>query len=385
MSKPKIIFYAALILLFILPLIILPGQVDGEQIDDQLGQIKNEKSQTSKKIEEAKKKEAEYLEQVSEVEDRLLETLSQLQELNESLSASKAELDKISVDLVLLEVDLQKIEKELEEKTEVLNTRIASIYKTGPHGFFEVILRAEGFIDFVSKYKLMNLIADRDAQVIREIQEKKLAITQVKSDIIALRDKQRKDREKIEALIAEAEGKKSEAEEIFNEKKELLTQATANKEALIAIENQLERKEKEIGRTLVSYDYGTAPTGKLAWPTNGKLSSGFGPRTSRSGRSRLHAGIDLYAPTGTPIIASDNGQVIKTEYHGGYGYCILIYHGGGIATFYAHLSGFAVSSGQNVQRGQVIGYVGTTGYTTGPHLHFEVRVNGSPQNPFNYL
>ncbi len=385
MNKLKIILCITIIFLFVFPFIMPPKQVHSEQIDNQLNQIKEEKSQASKKVEEAKKKESEYLEQVGEVEGRLLESLAELQQLNESLSASKFGLDKINLDLVMLEKDLEKIEKELAEKTEILNTRIASMYKTGPHGFFEVILRAEGFIDFVSKYKLMNLIADRDAEAIKDIQDKKIALIQVKSDIIALKDRQKKDRSKIEVLIAEAEGKKSEAESIFNEKKELLTQATANKEALIAMENQLDKKEKEITRTLVNYDYGTAPTGKLAWPTNGKLSSGFGPRTSRSGRTRFHAGIDLYAPTGTPIIASDNGQVLKTEYHGGYGYCILIYHGGGIATFYAHLSGFAVSSGQNVQRGQVIGYVGTTGYTTGPHLHFEVRVNGAPQNPFHYL
>ncbi len=385
MVKHKVILCFIIIFLFISSLTIIPNQAYSQQIDEQLNQIKDEKSQASKKVEEAKKKEQEYLSQVSEVEDRLLDAFSKLQELNDSLIASKADLDKINIDLVVLEKDLKKIEQELEEKKEILNTRIASIYKTGPHGFFEVILRAEGFIDFVSKYKLMNLIAERDAKVIKEIQDKKLALNQIKADIIDLRDQQKKDRIKIEALIAEAETKKSEAESIFNEKKDLLTQATANKEALIAMENQLDKKEKEITKTLMAYDHGTAPTGKLAWPTNGKLSSGFGPRTSRSGRTRFHAGIDLYAPTGTPIIASDNGQVLKTEYHGGYGYCILIYHGGGIATFYAHLSAFATSSGQHVQRGQVIGYVGTTGYTTGPHLHFEVRVNGTPQNPFNYL
>ena len=152
------------------------------------------------------------------------------------------------------------------------------------------------------------------------------------------------------------------------------------------MENQLTAKENEITNLLQNYNYGNAPSGKFLWPTNGKLSSKFGPRTSKTtGRTRMHNGIDIYAPLGTPVIAADSGQVLKAEYHGGYGYAILVYHGGGVATYYAHLSGFAVSVGQYVQRGQVIGYVGNTGFTTGYHLHFEVRINGNPQNPANYL
>ena len=152
------------------------------------------------------------------------------------------------------------------------------------------------------------------------------------------------------------------------------------------MENQLTAKETEISNILTGYDYGVAPSGKMLWPTNGRLSSGFGYRTSSTtGRQRMHNGIDIFAPVGTPVIAADSGQVIKAEYEGGYGYAVLVYHGGGVATFYAHLSGFNVTPGQHVQKGQIIGYVGTTGYTTGPHLHFEVRVKGNARNPNEYL
>jgi murein DD-endopeptidase MepM/ murein hydrolase activator NlpD len=155
---------------------------------------------------------------------------------------------------------------------------------------------------------------------------------------------------------------------------------------LIAMENQLAAKEIEVTNILKNYKEGDAPTGKFLWPTNGKISSRFGPRTSRTtGNSRMHNGLDLYAPLGTPVIAADSGQVIKAEYDGGYGYSILLYHGGGVATFYAHLSGFNVGPGQYVEKGQVIGYVGSTGYSTGNHLHFEVRIDGQPRNPSDYL
>ena len=193
-----------------------------------------------------------------------------------------------------------------------------------------------------------------------------------------------RERDEFERLLESAENKTREMEEIYNKKKELLSVTRENKEALILLENQLHIKELEITRALESYNYGSAPTGKLLWPA-GKFSSGFGYRTSFSGSKRFHSGVDLYAPSGTPIYACESGQVIKAEYHGGYGYCILIYHGGSFATFYAHLSGFAVGVGQNVSRGQIIGYVGTTGYATGPHLHLEVRVNGQAQDPMKYL
>ena len=122
------------------------------------------------------------------------------------------------------------------------------------------------------------------------------------------------------------------------------------------------------------------------WPTAGRLVSGFGNRKHPIlGYVRAHTGVDLAAPNGSPIFAADGGEVLQASYSGGYGNSILIYHGGGFATFYAHMSGFAVGQGQMVKRGQVIGYVGSTGLATGPYCHFEVRVNGIAQNPLGYL
>ena len=227
---------------------------------------------------------------------------------------------------------------------------------------------------------MMSLFAKQDAEAISEIKNNKNLLLASQKEVLDLKNKEEKEKTEIKKLVTQAETKKRELEGIYDKKKEILSAARANKEALVLMENQLQIKELEITKMLAGYSYGIAPTGKFLWPVNGKFSSGFGYRGKR-----FHAGVDLYAPNGTPIYACESGQVIKAEYHGGYGYCILIYHGGGLATFYAHLSGFAVSLGQNVSRGQIIGYVGTTGYTTGPHLHLEVRSNGAAQNPMNYL
>jgi murein DD-endopeptidase MepM/ murein hydrolase activator NlpD len=152
------------------------------------------------------------------------------------------------------------------------------------------------------------------------------------------------------------------------------------------MQKDLEIRESEITRILESYKYGNAPGDKFMWPVAGRVSSGFGMRRHPIlGTMRMHTGIDIVAPNGTLVKAADGGQIIQAGYDGGYGYSIIVYHGGGFSTVYAHLSRILVAVGQNVARGEVIGLVGATGWATGPHLHFEVRINGAAQNPIQFL
>ena len=124
----------------------------------------------------------------------------------------------------------------------------------------------------------------------------------------------------------------------------------------------------------------------LIWPVSGPITSGFGGRSSPGGvGSTYHEGLDFGIPEGTPIRAAKGGTVVIAAYTGGYGNYTCIDHGGGLSTCYGHQSGYAVSAGQSVDQGQVIGYSGNTGASTGPHLHFEVRVNGAAQDPLGYL
>ena len=376
------IFICVLIIFTIIPV----APLSGGSLEDQLEQIKKEKEETKKKIEDAKKKEQEYLGQVNKVEDQLLSSLDQLNDLNTNLADVKSNIDKTTIDLAIKESELLEINKELDAKSTILNNRVASIYKNGNTNILDVIFKAHSFTELLSKLKLMNLLADQDAVIIEEIKDKKNATLSVQQSIMELQKKQNEQKSNLEKLVTQAEQKKTEISGILDEKKSLLSSAKADKNALIAMEAQLTAKETEIQRILESLRYGSAPNGRLQWPTAGKLISGFGNRRHPIfGGTRFHSGVDLAAPSGTPIIAADGGEVLQASYSGGYGYSILIYHGGGFATFYAHMSSFAVGQGQMVKRGQVIGYVGTTGWTTGPHLHFEVRINGAAQNPMGYL
>ncbi len=347
---------------------------------EQLESIQREREQTRKQIEEIEQSESDLVNQITTVEDQYLNTLSELEDLNLSLENTNHDIEQNNLKLDQKNDELEELEDELEQKVQLLNKRAASIYKHGNINLIELLAGADSFIEFFAKIKLMNLIAQEDINIINDIKEDRAKLLMVKKNIIEINDKQEENKKELERLLSQTETKSEEIETIYNEKKELLNQTQQDKAALVAMDRLLTAKENAIKNTLRSLTYGTSPTGKLLWPTNGRLSSGFGPR-----RGRFHSGIDIYCPRGTPIIAADTGQVIQTGYHGGYGNFILIYHGGSFATFYAHLDGFAVSGGQNVTRGQTIGYVGTTGWTTGPHLHFEVRINGVAKNPMNYF
>ncbi len=357
-----------------------------QSLEEQLEQIKQEREETQKKIEEIKKTESQYRNEVEKVEGQLLDALSELDKLNGQLSEAKSEVDKTTIKLVLKEEELNKIEGELEEKKGILNNRVASIYKNGNDNILEILLKAEDFLDFMSKLKLMNLFAEQDTQNIQLIKEKRNATIGLKKSITDLREEQKDHKSRVEQLVTQAEQKANEVDDLYTNKKNLLSATTANKNALIRMEKELEIQEAEVTRILESYKYGTAPSGKFMWPVAGRISAGFGMRIHPIfGTNRFHSGIDIVAPYGTLVKAGDGGEVVQAGYFGGYGYSVMIYHGGGFATWYAHLSSIRVSVGQFVERGQVIGLVGSTGWTTGPHLHFEVRINGNPQNPMGYL
>ncbi len=358
----------------------------GQTLEEELEQVKKEREETRKKIEEAKKQEQSELKEVKAVETELIASLSQLDGFNDKMSEAKSEIDQSTIEMVLKEQELKKIEEELDQKLSVLNSRVASIYKNGSLNILEILLKAEDFIEFVSRIKLMNLLASQDAATLREIKDKRRANLNIKKVILDLRDMQKQKRTEIEKLVSQAEKKQREIEGIYDEKSNLLAKTRANKNALIALEKEFEIKESEITRILESYKYGNAPGDKFLWPVAGSFKSGFGYRIHPIfGYRRFHSGIDLVAPSGTLVKAADGGEVIQAGYDGGYGYSIMVYHGGGFATWYAHLSRILVSPGQRVERGQVIGLVGSTGWSTGSHLHFEVRINGAAQNPLGYL
>jgi murein DD-endopeptidase MepM/ murein hydrolase activator NlpD len=363
-----------------------PKSIYAQPIEEELEQTKKDREEIQGKIKEADKTVSQYRNEVNEVEEQLLDALDELEKLNQRLSEAKSKVDKTTIELVLKEEELNKIEEELDEKISILNDRVASIYKNGNGSMLAILLKAEDFLDFISKLKLMNLFAEQDTQNVQLVKEKKYATIGLKRTVNDLREEQEDYKSRVERLVEQAEQKANEIGDLYKEKENLLSATKANRNALIQMEKELEIKEAELTRILESYKYGTAPSGLFMWPVAGRVISGFGMRMHPIfGVMRFHTGIDIAAPYGTLVKAADGGEVIKVGYFGGYGNAIVIYHGGGFATWYAHLSSIRVSVGQFVDRGQVIGLVGSTGWSTGPHLHFEVRINGEAKDPRGWL
>ena len=362
-----------------------PNKIFPETLEEELERVKNERTNTQKEIENTKKAESEYMSQVNKVEGTLVSALSELDSLNDKASTVKSEIDRLTIELVIKKKDLSDAENTLIEKNNILSKRVSVIYKNRNQNVLELLFESDSFLKLFTNLKLMNLFALQDLKVVKEVAEIRQKTEDSKENIERLKSQESTQKKNLDALVGEAEKKKREIEAIYIEKKNLLRRTTANKESLIKMEKQLEAKEKEVTKKLEALRYGTAP-GKIAFPARGILTSGFGIRVSPiTGSERMHGGIDIGASAGSPVIAAGSGEVLEASYMGGYGYAVLIYHGGGLATLYAHLSGFAVGAGQKVKQGQIIGYVGSTGYTTGPHLHFEVRVNGAQVNPYKYF
>lgn len=349
---------------------------------DELKDIQQKKEEVQKKIKEAQSKENHYLTQLKAIEVELGKAQDQLDALHQELDDLNGRVEEAQKELLTLESELAEVETKLAGKTEILNQRAAAIYKERDPNYVGLLLESKDLSDFVNRWVLMTRLAEQDARIIAEIRELK---EEAQSKREKIEDKEQlllTEKARVEEVVREAEAKKNEILAKYEEKGALINEARQDVKALEAIEDELEGRSRAIQAALAIYTGGKAPSGRLVWPTSGGVSSGFGPRWGRT-----HTGVDIPGSYGQPIYAAADGAVVQINsgYGGGYGNYIVIYHGGGISTLYAHNSRNAVSVGQKVKAGQIIGYVGSTGNSTGSHLHFEVRVNGSPVNPLGYL
>lgn len=302
-------------------------------------------------------------------------------------------------DITLNERQLAEAQKRLEGREAVFYKRVRDIYINGRLSYLDVVIGSKDFSDFANRLEVLKRIIDSDINLISEIKKER-------AQIEAHKKKLEEDRAKLVELEKAALAKQAEIEQKKAERNVVLQKAQNDRavamqaiEELNASSAQISAmlKERQAARAAAAAAAAQAAgqgssytwvqgTGQLGWPVSGEITSPYGYRVHPIwGTTIYHSGIDIGVDEGTPVHAADSGVIVWSGWMGGYGYAVVIDHGNGLSTLYGHNSELAVDEGQSVSKGQVVAYAGSTGNSTGPHVHFEVRENGDPVDPMGYL
>lgn len=291
-------------------------------------------------------------------------------------------------------VQLRAAQASFKLHDDALRRRLVDIYENGDLSYASVLLSARSFSEFVERWQDLQLLIHANESALRERKAAELRVASVESDLQRTQlelTSQQADQERAENQLATLADERRNLVAVADQQRRHVASEVAEMEDLTASEEAqlealiLERERELAAQRKAQGIEGEAPSstpGAFQWPVSGTITSPFGWRSNPfGGAPEFHQGLDIAAPTGTTITAAAGGTVLLAQWYGGYGNYILIDDGGGYSTGYGHLSAIYVSVGQQIKQGQAIGAVGCTGECTGPHVHFEIRVNGKPVDP----
>jgi len=333
-------------------------------------------------------------ERLNAIDDRLARLSDQIDISSARLEKQQAVYDKLAAELVVKRRELQKAELQLDWQQTVFDRRVVRAYKMGQVNYLDVLLASNGYDDLITRLHLVRRLVGNDNRIVGDLMEARDEVKEQKREVqhdtslaLRLRDQLRRRNDTLLALRAQQVSAQQTARADRASKRQALAKVETSLRAWEAQEAQLAAESQGLAGVIGGLQgHGDGRyTGQMVMPVSGGISSGFGYRIHPIFHVRkFHTGVDISAGYGAPIRAADGGRVIYATWMSGYGNTSIIDHGNGISTLYAHQSRILIGGGA-VTKGQVIGYVGSTGYSTGPHLHFEVRVNGNPVNPLSYL
>lgn len=344
-----------------------------------LSQIRNNIKNKQQELNESRAKEKSLGDQVNSLEQQINSKQSDIDELEASISEAQAKLET-------LEEELAAAEEKVNTQNENLNARLRNMYKNGSVGFIDVLMDSGSFSEFLNNLSLVEKVYTSDQDVLEELQKaydeidaKKKEIETLQAELSESKATMEEQKSSLEADKASVEKKKSEIAADSAETQRELDKLEADAQALTS-------SIRNSGSSSSSSKYNG---GIMAWPVPSchTVSSGYGGRIHpTTGKYKFHGGLDIPGSYGSAIVAANSGKVIWAGNRGdSYGNYVIIDHGGGVSTLYGHSSKVLVRKGQRVSRGQRIANVGSTGRSTGPHCHFEVRINGSRVNPNPYV
>jgi murein DD-endopeptidase MepM/ murein hydrolase activator NlpD len=330
---------------------------------------------------------------ISEYETQVAALRAEEREVEIRLQAKQAELDQAEEEVATAQEELRVLAARLKRSLRILSDRLVAIYQSGSTDIADLVLTSADYGELIEQSEYLEHIQSRDETIVSRVRDLRNQQLEVVARLERARDTIKSARN---SIAIEEQNLATARQAIEDQQGELLAVRGERQATLDQIDDQVGRLESiradlqaEIQEQIAAASgLSTLPAGPMSapsaagliWPLDGPVSSGFGYRWGR-----MHEGIDISVAEGTPIRAAKAGTVIMASYNGGYGNYTCVDHGSGLSTCYAHQSGFAAAAGQSVDQGQVIGYSGNTGSSTGPHLHFEVRINGVAQDPMGYL
>ena len=371
--------------------IVYAGAASSAELKDKLSSLEDQKAEIKKELDSTASK-------VSDVEKTRAALQKEITLTKEEIETVKAYIERLQQQIDVKSTELESAQKALEAKEENFSQTVRTTYEQGDISYLEVLLNSSSFSDLLNRLDIVSTIMDDNKKIVAEytaakedIQQKRDDLQKTQDEQVQYQDNQQKALQ--ESLEAYQKEQKAEYERITNEMDSVSDQIAeqSRKEAAAAAAAAAAAKKKgTTSNQVTTTGSGTVTrySGTFTWPLPGytSASSAYGWRVHPIyGTRKFHKGEDIPAPTGAAIVAAASGTVTTAGWVSGYGNYTVINHGGGVMTAYGHQSAIYVSVGQTVSAGQTIGAVGSTGNSTGPHLHFEVYVNGATQSPMSYF
>jgi murein DD-endopeptidase MepM/ murein hydrolase activator NlpD len=332
--------------------------------------------------------------QFTDLQHQLDETDSAIGGVNARLTSLAYQQTSTERKLDWNATQLSAAQASLKLHDDLLKHRLVNIYEYGDLSYLNALIAARSFSEFVERWEDFRLLIAANQRAVRERKAAEVRVATIQADLERARFEleseeraQQQTRNQLDTLASErsnlvelaATRRRSVASQVAEIENLTAAQEAALEGLILERERELESQQRAAG---IAGGGASAPSGSFSWPVTGTITSPFGWRSNPfGGGPEFHPGLDIAAPSGTTVSAAAAGTVIMAQWYGGYGNYILIDHGGGYSTGYGHLSAIYVSNGQSVSRGQAIGAVGSTGQSTGPHLHFEIRIAGKPVDP----
>lgn len=330
--------------------------------------------------------------QLNDVQSNLSENLQQVEKLDSRIETAQQELAEQESKITELKESIEEIETQLNSVTEKYNKqvelfkkRMVAIYMAGDTQYLDVLLKSSSLSDFISSYYLISQLTEIDENLLNDLETKKKTMD-------LSRQKLENEKKELATII---ENQTRTTRTLQNTKKmreNFIAKLSDDEKNLQAKIDEINKQYEEVNQQILALAQNGIDTayigGELAWPVPGytRITSKYAMRVHPiTGQYKLHTGVDIGAPLGANFVAANDGVVVKAGLNAAYGNMVIIDHGGGISTLYAHGSEILVEVGQTVKRGDPILKVGSTGYSTGPHAHFEVRINGVTTDPLPYI